>query len=180
MKRILIQSILLVSFFSIIVSCQQQKGNYESDGPFIVATDYIGGAIHYLDAFPNIYAIEESGKLTLYSETEPAHKLTIGEDAPIYELDLSDEEIDYIKALVEKSDFWELDEYLPDDRALDADSHYVTVHLTDESKTVGGYSPADSEFREISNYISNLVDDEDYKQWREEMKEHILELNPEP
>ncbi len=178
MKRILIQSILIVSFLSIIVSCQQQKENYESDGPFIVVTDYIGGEIHVLDSFPSIYAIETSGKLTLYSELEENDKLTIDEDAPTYELDLSKEEIEYLKRLIEKNNFWKLDEHLTDDEVLDGGTHYVTVHLTDESKTVGGYSPADPAFREISSYVSNLVDREDYKQWREDMKEHIRELNP--
>lgn len=178
MKRISIQSMLIVSFLSIIVSCQQQKGNYESDGPFIVVTDYIGGEIHVLDSFPSIYAIELSGKLRLYSEIEANHKLTFDDDAPTYELDLSKEEIEYLKSLIEKNNFWKLDEHLPDDGALDSGSHYVTVHLTDESKTVGGYSPADPAFREISSYVSNLVDYDDYKKWREEMKEHISSLNP--
>lgn len=58
--------------------------------------------------------------------------------------------------LIDESNFFKLDEYLPDNGAMDAGSSCVTVHLTDESKTVGGYSPADAGFRELCIYILNL------------------------
>lgn len=161
-----------------IAGCNQKKTNYETEGPFIEVTGYKGGEINDLESFPRIHAVYESGKLKLYSEMEPDRKIVIGDDAPVYEQDISDEDVEQIKTLIEKNNFWKLDEYLPDDGALDADSRYITVHLTDESKTVGGYSPAHSGFSEISRYVSGLVDYEDYKQWADEMEEHIQEMNP--
>jgi len=181
MKKALRPSILIIFCITMLVACHmKQKNNYETEGPFIEVTYYKGGEIFYLESFPRIHAVDDNNKLTLYSETEPDDDFIIGDDAPSFETELTDEEVEHIKSLIEKNNFWNLEEPLADDGSMDADSIYITVHLTDESNTIGGYSPADLGFREISKYVSNLVDYEDYKQWVEDMEAHILELNPEP
>src|SRR5699024_12861804 len=58
------------------------------------STYYKGGEIFHLESFPRIHAVDENNKLTLYSETEPDDDFIIGDDAPTFEIDVTDEEVE--------------------------------------------------------------------------------------
>jgi len=168
--------IFMILLSALVVGCST-KTNYETDGPFIIFSHSPAGPDEYRNMFARNYSITENGKLTLYTESED--RIKIGDDAPVYEAQLQKSEVEKLKQLIEKNKFWNLQEDVSDDNSVDGSFLSITVNLTDQSKTVGGLNPNDSKFTEIADYIFNLIDVEDYRQWEEEIMNYIFKMNPE-
>lgn len=164
----------MMLFFVFIASCSQ-KTNYETDGPFIIATYSPAGPDDFRNMFSHIVSIRDNGTLQLY--TEPTKTLKIGNDAPVHESQLKKEEIEKIKELIEKNKFWKFKEDLSID-SQDGVFLYITVNLIDQSQKVGGLNPNDPKFIEIFDYVFDLIDDEDYGVWNEEIADYIIKMNP--
>ncbi|SDZ09605.1 hypothetical protein SAMN05421736_10658 [Evansella caseinilytica] len=159
----------------VMTGCNETT-NYEADGPFIVVTSSPAGEDDFRNLFSRNYAIYENGKLIVY--TEPESKLKVGDDAPVYESQLKEEEVDQLKQLIEKNKFWKFHEDLSDNDTQDGSFLYVTIHLTDQSKTVGGLNPNNPKFIEIADYVFDLISDDDDELWEEEITDHIFKMNP--
>lgn len=151
------------------------KTDYHLEEPFLIfSMEHI-----WNESSRNVYqhkiAIDIDGHLTLYAE-EGAN-VEIGEDAPVLEMDITDETLNKLKALIQ-THFWKLNAFI---RNIDGGDHResITVQLMDEFKTVEGNDPDHYRFTTIRDEIIRLIDAEDYEVWLEEIEEHISELNPE-
>lgn len=165
----------IIFFIGFTASCSQ-KTNYATDGPFVVFTYSPAGPDEFRNMYSRNYALYENGKLILY--TEPENKLKIGDNAPVSESQLTSDEVAEAKQLIEQNKFWKFKEDVSTE-SQDGVFLYLTVNLTDESKTVGGLNPSEPKFIEITDYISNLVTKEERKAWNKEIKDHIYKMNPE-
>src|SRR5699024_6423539 len=145
-------------------------------GPFIVVTTSPGGEEEYREFFPRNFSVYDNGQLVLH--TEPTDNIKVGKNAPKYETELNKNEIEKIKQLIDENNFWRFREDLSDDNSLDGSSIYITVNLTDDSKTVGGLNTNYSRFLEIADYVFDLVSDKDYRVWYEQITDHIHKINP--
>jgi len=166
---------IIILPFVLIASCSQKK-NYDTEGPFIVVTSSPGGEEEYREFFPRNFSVYDNGQLVLH--TEPTDNIKVGNNAPIYETELNKEEVEKIKKLIGENNFWRFREDLSDDNSLDASYIYITVNLTDESKTVGGLNPNFPNFLELADYVFDLVSDKDYRLWYKEITDHIHKINP--
>lgn len=175
MKRHIKLFLFILLIIAVMASCNKEF-DYETEEPFIVVTSSPLGPDDFRNLYSSNYAIYDNGKLMLY--TEPADDRKISDDAPMYETQIKQEEVEALKQLIEKNKFWELKEDLSNLDVMDGSSLYMTVNLTDESRTVGGQNPDDPKFTEVTDYVVDLVNDEDYKVWNENIKEHIFKLNP--
>ncbi len=167
--------IFIILFFGLIIGCIP-KTNYETGRPFIIFSYTPAGPDEYRNMFTRNYSITENGKLALYTESED--RIEIGDDAPVYKAQLQKDEVEKLKQLIEKNKFWTLKEDLSDNNSVDGSFLNITVNLTDQSKTVGGLNPYDSGFKEIADYVFDLIDYEDYIQWDSEITDYIFKTNP--
>src|SRR5699024_12118780 len=53
----------------------------------------------------------------------------------------------------------------------------MTVHLTDESKTVGGKEPNNERYTFIKDSLFEQIDSEDYESWQDKVFRHFDQLN---
>src|SRR5699024_7883463 len=53
----------------------------------------------------------------------------------------------------------------------------MTVHLTDESKTVGGKEPNNERYTFIKDSLFEQIDREDYESWQDKVFRHFDKLN---
>ena len=175
MKKKLGLFVSIMLFIGFIAGCSQ-KTNYATDGPFVLFTYSPAGPDDFRNMYSHNYALYENGKLVLY--TEPGNKLKIGDDAPVLEIQVPKDDVVKVKQLIEQNKFWKFKKDVSTE-SQDGVFLYLTVNLTDESKTVGGLNPSEPKFIEITDFISSLVTKEERKSWNEEIKDHIYELNPE-
>jgi len=168
-------------FFLVIISviaigCTK-KINFTTDGPFIILKSVSGGENYYVEFYPKYIAVYGDGTARIY--TEGGGEIIVGEDAPVREVQLTDDEIEEIKETIEENQFLKLDTDISDQRVLDGSSHYITVYTENESKEVGGYSPDDDNFDAIYSKVKGLVRDE-YNEWLDDIDTYIYEVNPGP
>lgn len=160
---------------STLIACDQ-KLDYATEGPFVVATHTPAGPEHILNMYTTFYIIDLAGNLTV--STEETNDITLGDDAPVLEMKVDEQKVEQLQSIIEKNNFWEMPENVEDRSILDGESQYVTVHLEDESKKVGGLNPSHEDFLDISDYMFRLVDSDKYATWKEEIEAHIYEMNP--
>ncbi|WP_040979445.1 hypothetical protein [Oceanobacillus jeddahense] len=175
MKKMLTSVSILLMILIILTGCNENR-DYNTEGPFITVTSRIAGPDEYRNFYPVKYDVYENGDLML--RTEQTDDIKIGEDAPVYETSVSEEEVEEIKSLVEDH-FWQLPEDISDGDSVDGGFYNVEVHLTDFTTSVGGLNPNEAGFIEIVDYVFNLVDNENRALWEEELREHIYQMNPE-
>lgn len=168
--------IIFMLLFAFMGGCSKNL-DFATDEPFIVVSSSIAGPDIARNFYPTNISLYDNGKLVLHTET--TEKIVIGEDAPIVKMQLEENEVDNVKRLIKKNEFWKFKEDVSDDDSVDGSFLYITVNLTDESKTVGGLNPDHPEFNDIADYVRKLVSDDDYRWWNKEIKEYIIETNPE-
>lgn len=167
--------VLLMLFTLILAGCSEEY-NYETEGPFIIVTTSPAGPDDYRNFFPRNISIHSDGTLRIY--TESFGELIIGKDAPIFVTQLEEEQVETIKELIEKHNFLKLEENLEDPAVMDGGYEYITVVLSDTSKKVGGLNPNHEALSEIIDYVYELVDNDSYNYWRQQVKEYIYERYP--
>lgn len=174
-KAVIILRGLLFSFIALGIAGCTTTYDYTTDGPFVISSNYSAGPDDYRNMYPTHISIDHHGNLLLY--TSGKNRLTIGDDAPIFKMQLSEEQVNDVKRVIQEQKFWEL----PEDVSTPSEDgafSYVTVHLSSQVKKVGGLNPNDPQFLEIRKFISQLIDDDDYRKWKEDIEEHIWERNP--
>ena len=162
-------------FILLLIGCTK-KYDYATDGPFIITSWYPAGADDYRNMYDKNISIDHDGNLVLYT-TAKDDQLRIGNNAPVLEIQLDDNQVNRVKDIILEQKFWRL----PEDVSTpseDGSFSYITVNLTDKTKKVGGLNTDDLQFIEIRKYILSLVDDDDFKRWTEDIEAHIAELNP--
>ncbi len=142
----------------------------------MVASHTPAGPDHVLNMYTTIYTIDLGGNLTV--STEETANISLGNDAPVLEMKVDEQAVEQLQALIEKNEFWEMPENVEDRSVLDGESQYITVHLEEESKKVGGLNPSHEGFLEITDYIFSLVDSDKYATWKKDIQAHIYEMNP--
>jgi len=157
-----------------LVGCQNLDFNEE--GPFAVYTYHILGPDDYRNMYTTDISVYNDGQVIVTAKE--SEKLQIGPNAPRIETKVEQENITELKELIETNKLWHSKEDLSDYDSVDGASKYVTIHLKDESKKIGGQNPNDEAFLEVFNYIHQLVDSDDFSNWREEIIEYIYEKNP--
>lgn len=176
MKRILLLFTIFPLTTLLLVSCQQAL-DFAEEEPFVIVTTNYGGENTIEHFYPRNLSIDAEGNVTLYSEAYS--EIVMGDDAPTVETTISESEVKHIQEMIEEYDFWKQDEDIGDHNSNDGTNIKMTVNLTDDSKTVGGYNPLDEEFNELTHYIYyEYIDAYEHSDWEEEIKEHIIEMNP--
>lgn len=169
--------VLFIVILLLLTSCSA-KTNYATDEPFIIVKYSPAGPDDYRNLYSHNYSIADDGTLMLYTETGGERsRLIIGEDVPVYEMELDQAKVEKVKQIIEENKFWKLEEDLTTP-SEDGAFYYITVNLTDRSKKVGGLNPDHPHFIEIQNYVFDLVDREDARVWKEEIEAHIEQMNP--
>lgn len=165
-------------FFSIIVMItivlSPKKYDFATEEPFIIVTSYSAGPDDYREMYDVNIEINNDSNLVVY--TTGNDDLDIGEDAPMLEAQLTKDEMQQMKEAIEENKFWKL----PRDVSTPSEDgvfRYVTVNLADESKEVGGLNPDQERFNDVYQFAWDLVKDNDYRKWTEEVEEHIWERN---
>ena len=169
--------LIMLAIVSVILATGcGKKVNYATDEPFIIVTSYSAGPEDVRNMFKRNVSVSEDGTLVLY--TEPEEEIKLGDDAPMLEVELTKNEVAEIKNAIAKNKFWTMKENLSDYNIQDGGYLYVTVNLVEESKTVGGLNPNNERLNDISHHVRRLIPKEAYRQWDEEITEHIFEMNP--
>ena len=162
-------------FMLFFVGCSEEY-DYETEGPFIIVTTSPAGPDDYRNFFPRNISIHSDGTLRIY--TKSFDEFIIGKDAPIFETQLEEEQVETLKELIKKHNFLKMEENLEDPTVMDGGYEYITVILSDTSKKVGGLNPTDPAFSEIKDYVYELVDNDSYNNWLQQVKEYIFERYP--
>lgn len=173
--NVLLTGLLFIMFIT-LGGCSTDL-DFATDDPFIVIKTVPIEANEYRYFYPRKTAVYDSGKVKKY--TEETDTIKVGDDAPEVEQELSDEEVDELKEIIEKNKFFKLKKDLTDKSVMDGESVHVTVNLKDESKTVGGENPDDEGLDEIRDYTEELIEGDASKQWNEDIDDYIYETNPE-
>ena len=86
----------------------------------------------------------------------------------------NDDDIDKFQNIL-TNQFWKLNESEsnPEGKLEEA----MTVHLTDESKTVGGKEPNNERYTFIKDSLFEQIDSEDYESWQDKVFRHFDQLN---
>src|SRR5690625_4136374 len=150
-----------------------KKTDYNMDAPFLV----LGQEHIWVEDSRNVYhhdvSIDMDGNVVLYAEEESNVK--IGHDARKLAVQLTDRELEEVQELMHVH-FWKLNELL---RNPDGGNRMesITVHLTEEEKTVRGEDPNRPRFITIRDQIINLVDEEEYESWIGKIEKYIEKEN---
>lgn len=173
MKR---NSIFLTMLLSalLLIGCNS-KTNYAIDEPFIIVSYAPAGPDDYRNLYPVHYALYDDGTFHMYSEE--ANRMNFGDDAPRYETQVNEYRVGKVKELIDEKKFWKLNKDITVD-SEDGSFHYITVNLTDKSKTVGGLNPENENFFAIGDYVKTLGDKEERRKWIEDIENYIWEKNP--
>src|SRR5699024_2548574 len=167
-------SVLLLSL-SITVIIWPKHYDFATKEPFIIVTSYSAGLDEYKNMYHKNIEIYDYGELILYSN-EDSH-LKIDDDAPVFRMQLDEEEVEQVKNTIKQKKFWKLpkDVSTPSE---DGGFRYVTVNLKSGSKKVGGLNPDNERFDDVFQSVWDLVEGEEYRNWKEEIEEYIWERNP--
>lgn len=155
---------------------QDETYNYATDEPFIIVSSSIAGPDTIINFYPTIISIDVDGNVKLYSETY--NDVIIQDDAPTVETTIDASKVADIQERLEAYHFLKKSEDISDDNSVDGDFNYITLNLTDDSKTVGGLNTLDEDFLAIFNEVSSIIEKKDKAAWAEEIKQHIVEVNP--
>lgn len=159
-------AVLLISF--------TKKFNFAIDKPFLVVTSYSAGPNDYREMYDKNIAIHNDGRLVLYAAE--SNDPIIEVDAPVLEIQLTDKQVKHVKEVIEEESFWGLprDISTPSE---DGGYQYITVDLSNVTKKVGGLNTDNARFDVIYQSAWDLIEEDGYKKWIEEIEEHIWERN---
>src|SRR5690625_2076344 len=156
-----------------MIGCAK-KYNYATDEPFVIATSYSAGPDDYRNMYDRNISIDQDGNLVLY--TTGNSDIVLGADVPMLEVQLDEEQVIELEDVIQEQKFLSMQDDVSTP-SEDGGYGYVTVNLENKSKEVGGLNPDNSQFIEVHRYIFSLVDDDDFKDWEEEVEEYIWEMN---
>lgn len=160
---------LLLIWFVLLIGCSSSY-NFATDGPFVTATISPGGPDDYRNLISKHVTIYDDGTLTLSHEKEPET------EAPILKTQLTNDEIEQLKALIIEEGFFRLDDDITTP-SEDGTYYSIDVSLTDRTKEVSGWNPDDEQFHLIHKHIFNLIDQEAQSKWFSEISEYIWETD---
>lgn len=160
-----------------------KKTDFVTDEPFLVLkmeanwgdefntdwTDDISSVYHHQ------ISIDMDGNLVLSAKLNEGSEMQIRRNAPELTIQLSDSELEEAQELIQEH-FWKLNEFIKNPDGRDR-MESITVHLTEEEKMVRGADPIDQKFTAIRDYMIDLIDEEAYESWTEEVEEELWEEN---
>ena len=139
---------------------------YEDSGTLVTAVLSPAGPDEQINLFERRITIDVDGTLILSAEEEE------DTNRPTVEKTLSDSKIDQLKEKIEEEKFKKLEEDVTAP-AEDGAYYQITVHFADHTQTAEGWNPSDEQFNALHDYIFNLVDDEVYEDWEEDVREYL-------
>lgn len=154
--------------FLLLSGCEKEI-HFETDAPFITVTQSPAGLIEQERSFKRVMQVDTSGRLKLFAKS--VGRLTIGSDAPVYEKQLTEEEVNEIQKSLINYDFFKL----PEDVSTPSDdgTFWEVQVLTDEGKRVsGGLNPTNADFAIIADTVWEKVSNEAFHDWVEETAEY--------
>jgi len=172
-KTLVISSTVYLALIILMIGCAK-KYNYATDEPFVIATSYSAGPDDYRNMYDRNISIDQDGNLVLY--TTGNSDIVLGADVPMLEVQLDEEQVIELEDVIQEQKFLSIQDDVSTP-SEDGGYGYVTVNLENKSKEVGGLNPDNSQFIEVHRYIFSLVDDDDFKDWEEEVEEYIWEMN---
>lgn len=149
---------------------------YAEDGPFFtlkidtpIPTEY------YHDEYYQEINLYLDGHLKVIAKDAEDNEKEIQEIQPL-ELAIPNESMIHIKQLLTEN-FWKLNKTTSsDDGKL---MEYMSVYLTENSKTVSGYEPDHQRYTWIKEAIFELIDIDLYEEWEQQIIEHFDQVNEE-
>ena len=168
-NRLFKYRVLLLSL-SITVIIWPKHYDFATKEPFIIVTSYSAGLDEYKNMYHKNIAIYDDGELILYSNEDS--DLKIDDDAPVFRMQLDEEEVEQVKNTIKQKKFWKLpkDVSTPSE---DGGFRYVTVNLKSGSKKVGGLNPDNERFDDVFQSVWDFAEGEKYRNWKEEIEEYI-------
>lgn len=163
-----------VCLLIILISGCSNTYDYAKDEPFVTASFSPAGPDDFRNLISNKIAIYQDGTLILSADGNS--DINMGTDKPELELQLDEEQIKLLQELIEDEKFGNL----PNDVTAPSEDgafYNITVNLTNESKEVNGLNPDNESFHKIHKHIFNLVDDEKYANWKNEVDEYVWDQN---
>lgn len=176
LKRVIRIMSIYILLAILMTGCSKDL-DYATDKPFIIKSTSIAGPDTTKNFYPTIISLDMDGNVTLYSE--PTKAIHMAEDRPMYETTISESELEQMKDLIEGNKFWKMKENISDYNSDDGSYSYMTVQLTNDSKTVGGLNTLNEQYLEIAAMLNSYVDEDERSKWQTAIEEHILAMNPE-
>lgn len=145
---------------------------FKTEDPFfvlemetIVPTDY------YHEKYIEEITLNNNGSLKVVAKDQDEKVI---KDIEPLKITFNDDDIDKFQNIL-TNQFWKLNENEsnPEGKLEEA----MTVHLTDESKTVGGMEPNNERYTFIKDSLFEQIDSEDYESWQDEVFRHFDQLN---
>lgn len=174
MKKIFVLLLPVMVLLPLISSCNT-KTNYATDEPFIIITIQPAGEDDYRNLFSRNIALYDDGRLLLYKTKEDSED--IDTEAPFWETQLTETDTKAVKTAIEDHHFWRMPEDVSSP-SEDGTFYYTTVHLTDETKTVGGLNPDHESFFAIQDMVKSKIPDNEYEDWQEKTTDYMFETHP--
>src|SRR5699024_12104744 len=98
------------------------------------------------------------------------HDEKVIKDIEPLKITFNDDDIDKFQNIL-TNQFWKLNENESNSEGKLEEA--MTVHLTDESKTVGGIEPNNERYTFIKDRLFEQIDSEDYESWQDKVFSHF-------
>jgi len=170
---------LVFILFVLLVGCTK-KVDFVDEGPFVKLELYSASSGTYLDHFPKIMTVSNDGSVHVFTEEvigfDGIIEMEVGKDAPTIEKEISAQEVNEIKRVIEENRFFSLPKDVTDYDVMDGSGSRITVYGKDREKKVGGENSDNKHYNAIEDTIFSHVRDE-YADWEKETKDYLSKLN---
>ncbi|GAA0362785.1 hypothetical protein GCM10008932_14100 [Alkalibacterium iburiense] len=101
----------------------------------------------------------------------------IDREAPrIVNFEVPAEDLEVLQVLVEASDFYSLPKDLSNVGSMDGGYTFLTIYAKGKKKRVGGSNPFDETFKNITDYLDQIVPDSVLRQFNEGIRHYQREM----
>lgn len=167
--------IFFVGLVLLLAGCTSRKEVGEAL-PFVTATWYPAGPDDYRNMFDRNIDVYQDGRMTFYTQDSEG-RLKNKKNAPIKEVQRSEQEVTLIKDNIEKTQAYKLKKDLSTD-SMDGTYVYLTFHWVDESEKVGGLNPDNEVFNQLMDQIKKTAGKDAFKEWEKEATDFMFKENP--
>lgn len=164
---------LILILFIIIIIIYPKKYKFVTEEPFIIVSSYSAGPDDYRSMYDTNISISDNGKMVIYSTG--SNQLSM-KNSPELEVTLNEKEVNQVKKAIQQNKFLRLPKDVSSP-SEDGGFDYATVKFADQTKKVGGLNSTNEKFNAVLDSVWQVVEDDDYKKWENEIEEHIWELN---
>ena len=169
-KKIMISAIGIAVLPLVTLFTNLTAYEYVENEPFVIASWGPAGPDEDIKMYRRNISIDSEGTLLLYPGK--AEQLKVETEAPVIEKQLSQKQVERIQHTIEEQKFWSLPKDLSTP-SEDGSYQYITVKQMDQTKKVGVLNTDNRQFQIIHDDITELVNDQEMKQWKKEVEAYL-------